>query len=444
MKRNSASKKKPKSPHQQNPPQNEDSDILENDTSLYKDASSSEEEEETRSFNFASKLADLLEQLQSSKSAPDRFRHYGTLIRTLTSRFACDHLQNCQLDVQKILVQSFRSSSNNAETSVAAEVACIFFTTMGQNDASLSLLEAIFNHLQRLFADKNNVEESVRSQCAKALVIGCLVADADFEEVVDPLIKSLIKVVFNSRSRSIRIRPQQDTSSFANLRSTCLRLYSLLLSMQSSEYILEVFEKNIASLISCLNADVEDVDDDDNGKVSIAASECIALLTERCRQADEYWEPEEMPPLCDRLQRLISLNGHHQSKETLRRLRRHYRLVLHTLQGGDFAVETIKFGREVLQIDSWKCKLHYETIAGVLGTGTNFHLAQNMWLRTELFDLGPPVVAEVVIKKKSSVARHLEKVQKQLGFAHERKERQTRRSKLRGKRVQFEAESYYA
>lgn len=411
------------------------------------DVSCSDKDETITSDDFTVKVDDLLEQMQSSKSAPVRLQHYETLIRALTSRFAFEYLHHCQEDVANILLKSLQvrslSSSNFLEASLAARVASIFFTTLGENEASVSLLEAIFSPLQEIFADENNVGESVRCQCLTALVIGCLAVDADLEEVISPLMESLLKVAFtvdnssrqHNQSPAHRL-PQKDAKEYllGNLRAHCLKMYSLLVSLQSSKYALEALQANIVQFISCLDDDGLVGVGDDDGRVSIAAGECIALLTEKCRQGDE--EVDEMHLLCERLHSLISQNRHHQTKETLRRLRQNYRQILNTLQCGDFADETIKFGREVLQIDTWMFRVYYDTFSSVLGTSTNFHLTQNVWLR-ELFDLGPIVKLDVV--KKSSTTRHLEKVQKKLNFAFDRKERQMRRDKLRGRRTLYES-----
>lgn len=50
----------------------------------------------------------------------------------------------------------------------------------------------------------------------------------------------------------------------------------------------------------------------------------------------------------------------------------------------------IKFGHESLVLDSWCRKKQYDTMCSVLGSGMNFHLAENRLLR-EIFGLGEKI-----------------------------------------------------
>merc|ERR1712130_628514 len=50
----------------------------------------------------------------------------------------------------------------------------------------------------------------------------------------------------------------------------------------------------------------------------------------------------------------------------------------------------IKFGREVLRLDTWYAVLQYQWFCKILGPGINLHLASNHMLR-EIFELGNPL-----------------------------------------------------
>ncbi len=58
-----------------------------------------------------------------------------------------------------------------------------------------------------------------------------------------------------------------------------------------------------------------------------------------------------------------------------------------TFQEKEYPDERIKFGREVLHLDSWTRKLQYAGFCDLLGPGTNLHLASNEFLR-DIFGLG--------------------------------------------------------
>lgn len=48
----------------------------------------------------------------------------------------------------------------------------------------------------------------------------------------------------------------------------------------------------------------------------------------------------------------------------------------------------VRFGTEVLILDSWTLHRQYNAICGTLGTGLNLHLAENDFIRG-IFELGP-------------------------------------------------------
>jgi hypothetical protein len=69
-----------------------------------------------------------------------------------------------------------------------------------------------------------------------------------------------------------------------------------------------------------------------------------------------------------------------------------FRDILRTVQDAEPPNEKVKFGQEVLYLDSWDRKLQYEWFAKVLGSGMNLHLSNNFVLR-EVFELGAPLPA---------------------------------------------------
>jgi len=62
------------------------------------------------------------------------------------------------------------------------------------------------------------------------------------------------------------------------------------------------------------------------------------------------------------------------------------------VEEGDPPSEKVKFGQEVLYLDSWYKKQQYDWFCKVLGSGMNIHLSSNYLLR-EIFELPPPLPA---------------------------------------------------
>lgn len=51
----------------------------------------------------------------------------------------------------------------------------------------------------------------------------------------------------------------------------------------------------------------------------------------------------------------------------------------------------MRFGQEVLCLDSWCRRKQYDVLCQTLGSGLNLHLAENEFLR-EVFELGPKLI----------------------------------------------------
>jgi hypothetical protein len=51
----------------------------------------------------------------------------------------------------------------------------------------------------------------------------------------------------------------------------------------------------------------------------------------------------------------------------------------------------VKFGREILILDTWAKRKQYEALCNVLGPGINLHLGENDLLR-DIFEISAPIV----------------------------------------------------
>lgn len=66
----------------------------------------------------------------------------------------------------------------------------------------------------------------------------------------------------------------------------------------------------------------------------------------------------------------------------------------------------IKFGQEILVLDSWTRRKQYETLCHILGPGINIHLTENELLR-DIFQLGNRLmIADSLALKQSKQERH--------------------------------------
>merc|ERR1712158_212929 len=124
----------------------------------------------------------------------------------------------------------------------------------------------------------------------------------------------------------------------------------------------------------------------------ITGGEAIALVLEFAYQYDEEFLQDGLDSLIESLKQLATDSTKSRSKKDRKEQRSSFRDILRTVQDAEPPSEKVKFGQEVLYLDSWDRKLQYEWFAKVLGSGMNLHLANNFVLR-EVFELGAPLPA---------------------------------------------------
>nr|KAF6302300.1 interferon related developmental regulator 1 [Pipistrellus kuhlii] len=113
-----------------------------------------------------------------------------------------------------------------------------------------------------------------------------------------------------------------------------------------------------------------------------------------------------------------------------RKQRSVFRDVLRAVEDRDFPTETVKFGPERMYIDCWVKKHTYDTFKEVLGSGMQYHLQSNEFLR-HVFELGPPVMLDAATLKTMKISRFERHLYNSAAF----KARTKARSKCRDKRA---------
>ncbi|XP_017734150.1 interferon-related developmental regulator 1 isoform X2 [Rhinopithecus roxellana] len=139
---------------------------------------------------------------------------------------------------------------------------------------------------------------------------------------------------------------------------------------------------------------------------------------------------EDMESLTQMLRALATDGNKHRAKVDKRKQRSVFRDVLRAVEERDFPTETIKFGPERMYIDCWVKKHTYDTFKEVLGSGMQYHLQSNEFLRN-VFELGPPVMLDAATLKTMKISRFERHLYNSAAF----KARTKARSKCRDKRA---------
>ncbi|KAB1275915.1 Interferon-related developmental regulator 1 [Camelus dromedarius] len=182
----------------------------------------------------------------------------------------------------------------------------------------------------------------------------------------------------------------------------------------------------------------------DDVNMRIAAGESLALLFELARGIESDFFYEDMESLTQMLRALATDGNKHRAKVDKRKQRSVFRDILRAVeiilvpqsfcccvgQERDFPTETVKFGPERMYIDCWVKKHTYDTFKEVLGSGMQYHLQSNEFLRN-VFELGPPVMVDAATLKTMKISRFERHLYNSAAF----KARTKARSKCRDKRA---------
>lgn len=139
---------------------------------------------------------------------------------------------------------------------------------------------------------------------------------------------------------------------------------------------------------------------------------------------------EDMESLTQMLRTLATDGNKHRAKVDKRKQRSVFRDILRAVEERDFPTETVKFGPERMYIDCWVKKHTYDTFKEILGSGMQYHLQSNEFLRN-VFELGPPVMLDAAALKTMKISRFERHLYNSAAF----KARTKARSKCRDKRA---------
>jgi len=176
------------------------------------------------------------------------------------------------------------------------------------------------------------------------------------------------------------VESSDDEGSFNDAAS--MVSWSLLLTLLTSGDVFRLATTQVALLRGLLHS--TDVD------LRITAGESLALVLEFAYDYDSQYEPNDLNGLIVAVRQLATDSNKSRSKKDRKEQRSSFRDVLRGVEEGEPPSQKVKFGREVLRLDTWFAVLQYQWFCKILGPGINLHLASNHMLR-EIFELGDPL-----------------------------------------------------
>ncbi|XP_053506659.1 interferon-related developmental regulator 1 [Ictalurus furcatus] len=283
------------------------------------------------------------------------------------------------------------------EQRAAASLACLLCIQLGSGIESEEVFKTLKPIFKTLLTD-GSANIQARQACATSLGLCTLVAEDDVLDIYATM-ECFESLFTRSYVREDGSRPSLNPQT-VQLHTNALLSWALLLTICSGSHITAIIHKHLAKLPRLLES--EDVN------MRIAAGETIALLFELARDVDADFDCDNWELLCNKLSALATDCNKHRAKNDKRKQRSVFRDVLKAVQDGEFETETIRFGTERMVIDSWVRKRTYDAFREFVGSGMNYHLQANEFIR-DVFGLGPALLidsAALKAMKSSRLERH--------------------------------------
>ncbi|KAL4674497.1 hypothetical protein H8959_018431 [Pygathrix nigripes] len=354
----------------------------------------------------------------TDKSAKTRQGALESLRLALASRLLPDFLLERRLTLADALEKCLKKGKGE-EQALAAAVLGLLCVQLGPGPKGEELFHSLQPLLVSVLSD-STASPAARLHCASALGLGCYVAAADIQDLVSCLacLESVFSRFYGLGSSTTPVVP----ANLHGLLCAALQAWALLLTICPSTQISHILDRQLTRLPQLLSSE--------SVNLRIAAGETIALLFELARDLEEEFVYEDMEALCSVLRTLATDSNKYRAKADRRRQRSTFRAVLHSVEGGEREEEIVRFGFEVLYMDSWARHRIYTAFKEVLGSGMHHHLQvractgrghlvwllqsglsslpsapQNNELLRDIFGLGPVLVLDATALKAYKVPR---------------------------------------
>ncbi|XP_066094443.1 interferon-related developmental regulator 1 isoform X1 [Saccopteryx bilineata] len=369
-------------------------------------------DEEGNQEDLEYKLKGLID-LTLDKSAKTRQAALEGIKSALASKMLCEFILERRMTLTDSVERCLKKGKSE-EQRAAAALASVLCVQLGPGIESEEVLKALGPVLRKIICD-GAASVQARQTCATCFGVCCFVATEDITELYSAL--ECLEGVFSKAYVA-----DKDSGPGTALHVGALLAWTFLLTICPVSEVKSKLEVHFRKLPGLLSSD--DVN------VRIAAGESLALLFELARGLESDFLYEDMESLTQMLRALATDGNKHRAKVDKRKQRSVFRDILRAVEERDFPAETVKFGPERMYIDCWVKKHTYDMFKEVLGSGMQYHLQSNEFLRN-VFELGPPVMLDAAALKTMKISRFERHLYNSAAF----KARTKARSKCRDKRA---------
>uniref|UniRef100_A0A182N411 Interferon-related developmental regulator N-terminal domain-containing protein n=1 Tax=Anopheles dirus TaxID=7168 RepID=A0A182N411_9DIPT len=334
---------------------------------------------------YEEKLLQAIENA-SDKAQQTRINAFQTINEVLVHHYIPDFLEDRKVTLMDAVEKSLRRGKGVEQSWAARIIPLLLIQIEGLED--IGELVTVLKPVLLSTAQDGSAAYDARAKCCAALGLLCFVGVDDLGEIL-PLMKVLHTIFAGSFLKGDN-SPSGASNEAGSLHSAALSAWSLLLSLlPPGEFVALVgggggpgIVPSVRNLVGMLQSPLLEV--------RMVAGETLALMFELGRQHDDEFLEEELPELIEATQKLATDAHKYRAKRDRKVQRATFRDVLHYLEEDISPEIGIKFGRELLVLNTWAIHHQYTCLRCALGFGMNVHLAENVFVR-EVLQLGPKV-----------------------------------------------------
>uniref|UniRef100_A0A182SKY9 Interferon-related developmental regulator N-terminal domain-containing protein n=1 Tax=Anopheles maculatus TaxID=74869 RepID=A0A182SKY9_9DIPT len=332
---------------------------------------------------YEEKLLQAIENA-SDKAQQTRINAFQIINEVLVHHYIPDFLEDRKVTLMDAVEKSLRRGKGVEQSWAARIIPLLVIQIEALED--IGELVTVLKPVLLSTAQDGSAAYDARAKCCAALGLLCFVGVDDLGEIL-PLMKVLQSIFAGSYLKGDN-SPSGASNDAGALHSAALSAWSLLLTLlPPGEFVALMgggagtgVVPSVRNLVGMLQSPILEV--------RMVAGETLALMFELGRQHDDEFLEDELPELIEAAQKLATDAHKYRAKRDRKVQRATFRDVLHYLEEDISPEIGIKFGRELLVLNTWAIHHQYTCLRNALGFGMNVHLADNVFVR-EVLQLGP-------------------------------------------------------
>ncbi|XP_050069778.1 interferon-related developmental regulator 2 [Anopheles maculipalpis] len=332
---------------------------------------------------YEEKLLQAIENA-SDKAQQTRINALQIINEVLVHHYIPDFLEDRKVTLMDAVEKSLRRGKGVEQSWAARIIPLLVIQIEALED--IGELVTVLKPALLSTAQDGSAAYDARAKCCAALGLLCFVGVDDLGEIL-PLMKVLQSIFAGSFLKGDN-SPSGASNDAGALHSAALSAWALLLTLlPPGEFVALMgggagtgIVPSVRNLVGMLQSPILEV--------RMVAGETLALMYELGRQHDDEFLEDELPDLIELAQKLATDAHKYRAKRDRKVQRATFRDVLHYLEEDISPEIGIKFGRELLVLNTWAIHHQYTCLRNALGFGMNVHLAENVFVR-EVFQLGP-------------------------------------------------------